>query len=391
MSQSDNAYSFGNIKKKTTIRKGKEYIVWEVRVSMGYDPITGKQIQKSISAKTQKDVREKLKKVLTELESDTYVESSPMTVGEWLDTWAKEYLINIKILTKENYLHQISKHLKPGIGHVKLASLNTIMIQRLYNSFQNEKGLSPKTIKNIHGVLHMALTQAVDNGYIRKNPSDACKLPKINKSEIVALEPEQVSTLLQQAQGDSYNNLFITALFTGMRQSELIGLSWDCVNMETGVITIKQQLQCKDGEYFMSTPKNGKPRVIVPAPLVIEALRQEKARQDAWRLAAGDAWSNPHNLVFTDSLGKNLVRRTVVKHFKAITHRSGIDETFRFHDLRHSYAVASLQAGDDIKTIQANLGHATAAFTLQVYAHVNESMRQESSARMQRYYESVIL
>ena len=141
----------------------------------------------------------------------------------------------------------------------------------------------------------------------------------------------------------------------------------------------------------MSTPKNGKPRVIVPAPLVIEALRQEKARQDAWRLAAGDAWSNPHNLVFTDSLGKNLVRRTVVKHFKAITHRSGIDETFRFHDLRHSYAVASLQAGDDIKTIQANLGHATAAFTLQVYAHVNESMRQESSARMQRYYESVIL
>ena len=108
-------------------------------------------------------------------------------------------------------------------------------------------------------------------------------------------------------------------------------------------------------------------------------------------MAAGSLWSNPHNLVFTDSLGKNLVRRTVVKHFKKITERSGIDPTFRFHDLRHSYAVASLQAGDDIKTIQSNLGHATAAFTLQVYAHVNDSMRQESSARMQKYYESVIL
>ena len=391
MPHSDNAYSFGSIKKKTTIRKGKEYVVWEVRISMGYDPITGKQLQKSVSGKTQKDVREKLKKVLTELENDTYVEPTKMTVGEWLDTWAKEYLNNVKVLTEENYLNQIANHLKPGIGHVKLECLNTHTIQRLYNSLQTEKGLSAKTIKNIHGVLHQALNQAVDSGYIRKNPSEACKLPKVNKSEIVALEPEQMSTLLQQAQSDSYSNLFITALFTGLRQSELIGLSWDCVNLETGVITVKQQLQCKDGEYFMSTPKNGKPRIMVPAPLVMEALRQEKAKQDAWRSAAGNLWNNPHNLVFTDSLGKNLVRRTVVKHFKKITQRSGIDQTFRFHDLRHSYAVASLQAGDDIKTIQANLGHATAAFTLQVYAHVNDSMKQESSARMQKYYESVIL
>lgn len=391
MPHSNNTYSFGSIKKKTTIRNGKEYVVWEVRISMGYDPITGKQLQKSVSGKTQKDVREKLKKVLNELENDTYVEPCKMTVGEWLDIWAKEYLNNVKVLTEENYLNQISNHLKPGIGHVKLECLNTHTIQRLYNGLQAEKGLSAKTIKNIHGVLHQALSQAVDSGYIRKNPSEACKLPKVDKSEIVALEPEQMSTLLQQAQSDSYSNLFITALFTGLRQSELIGLSWDCVNLETGVITVKQQLQCKDGEYFMSTPKNGKPRIMVPAPLVMEALRQEKAKQDEWRSTAGNLWNNPHNLVFTDSLGKNLVRRTVVKHFKKITARCGIDPTFRFHDLRHSYAVASLQAGDDIKTIQANLGHATAAFTLQVYAHVNDSMKQESSARMQKYYESVIL
>lgn len=160
--------------------------------------------------------------------------------------------------------------------------------------------------------------------------------------------------------------------------------------METGVITVKQQLQCNQGEYFLSTPKNGKPRLILPMPLVIEALRQEKVKQEANKVAAGSMWSNPYNLVFTDELGKNLVRRTVVKHFKAIARRAEIDSNFRFHDLRHSFAVASLQAGDDIKTIQANLGHATAAFTLRV-AHVNEAMRQESAARMQKYYESMIL
>ena len=285
----------------------------------------------------------------------------------------------------------INAHLKPALGGVRLDSVDTHTIQRFYNKLQSEKNLSAKTIKNIHGVLHQALNQAIENGYIRKNPSEACKLPKTAKKEICALEPSQMSQLLQEAQNDSYSSLFITALFTGMRQSELIGLTWDCVNLETGVITVKQQLQCNKGEYFMSTPKNGKSRVIIPAPLVIEAIRQEKAKQEAAQLLAGSLWDNPFNLVFTDESGKNLVRRTVVKHFKAITSRSGIDDSFRFHDLRHSFAVASLQAGDDIKTIQANLGHATAAFTLQVYAHVNNAMRQESAARMQKYYESVIL
>lgn len=175
-----------------------------------------------------------------------------------------------------------------------------------------------------------------------------------------------------------------------MRQSELLGLSWDNVNFETGIITVKQQLQCKDGEYFMGTPKNGKSRTILPAPLVMDALRQERQKQQASQLLAGSLWNNPFNLVFTDASEKNLVRRTVVKHFKKIAERAGLENDVRFHDLRHSFAVTSLQAGDDIKTVQANLGHATAAFTLQVYAHVNEQMRRDSSERMQRFYETVI-
>lgn len=89
-----------------------------------------------------------------------------------------------------------------------------------------------------------------------------------------------------------------------------------------------------------------------------------------------------------ESFGKHLVRRTVVKHFKAVAQRVGVPEA-RFHDLRHSFAVNSLQAGDDIKTVQANLGHATAAFTLDVYGHVTEKMKRDSATRMQRFYESI--
>ena len=380
----------GSIRKKTVKRNGKEYTFWEARFTAGYDPKTGKQIQRSISGKTQREVREKLKKALLDLESDTYIEPCEITVGEWLDTWIEEYLSSVKVLTKQNYANQVNAHLKPCLGGYQLGELNTHTIQRFYNDLQRKENLSPKTVKNIHGVLHSALQQAIDNGYIHRNPTEACKLPKVVRSEINPLEPFQITQLLQEAQSDSYKNLFTAALFTGMRQGELLGLSWDCVNFDTGIITVKRQLQCKDGEYFMVTPKNGKARAILPAPLVMEALREERIKQQTAQQAAGKLWDNPFNLVFTDACGKNLVRRTVVKHFKAIAQRTGLDEKVRFHDLRHSFAVTSLQAGDDIKTVQANLGHATAAFTLQVYAHVNESMRRESADRMQKFYETMI-
>lgn len=126
-------------------------------------------------------------------------------------------------------------------------------------------GLSPKSIKNVHGVLHSCLAQAQANNYITSNPTKACKLPRIVKPEIRPLEPDEIKALLREAQLDDYCHLFTIALLTGCRQGELLGLSWDYVNFETGVITIRQQLQCKDGEYFLETPKNGKSRSILPA------------------------------------------------------------------------------------------------------------------------------
>lgn len=213
-------------------------------------------------------------------------------------------------------------------------------------------------------------------------------LPKIQKPEINPLEPNEIALFLKEANQDSYCNLFTVAIFTGMRQGELLGLSWENVDFKKGVIFVKQQLQCKDGEYFFCTPKSGKGRTITPASIVMEALQQEWRNQRFASAEAGEAWDNPYNLVFTDALGKHLVRRTVVKHFKAVAQRVGVPGA-RFHDLRHSFAVSSLQAGDDIKTVQANLGHATAAFTLDVYSHVTEQMRRDSATRMQKFYESI--
>ena len=388
MARKRGAAGTGSIRKKTrTNPSGKTYTYWEARYSMGFDPVTGKQVQKSITAPTQKAATQKLRAILASIDTGTYREPCEMTLGAWMDTWLKEYLTHTKPLTQKTYFELVKKHIKPELGTIQLGTLDTHTIQRFYNSL-TEAGLSPKSIKNIHGVLHSALQQALANNYITVNPTNACKLPRIVKPEIRPLEPEEIKSLLREAQLDDYCNLFIAALFTGMRQGELLGLSWDYVNFETGVITIKQQLQCKDGEYFLETPKNGKGRTILPAPMVMDALRKEKEKQQAAKDYAGVCFQNPWNLVFTDALGKHLVRRTVVKHFKKVAKRAGVEES-RFHDLRHTFAVTSLYAGDDIKSVQANLGHATAQFTLDTYCNVTMKMRQESADRMQKFYDQL--
>ena len=378
----------GSIRKVTKVVKGKEYTYYEARYTEGFDPRTGKQIQRSITDKSKKVVAQKLKAAVAAIDAGTYKAPCKMTVAQWLDIWVAEYLNSVKPLTKHNYNKQVQKHFKPALGAVRLDALDTHTIQRFYNSL-SASGLSPKTVKNLHGILHCALQQAIACDYLSRNPADACKLPKITKPEIKPLEPAEIARLLKEAEQDDYCNLFIVAMFTGMRQGELLGLAWDCVDFNSGIITVKQQLQCKDGNYFLETPKSGKNRTILPAPIVMDALRNQLQRQQKEQEQAGKMWDNQFNLVFTDALGKYLVRRTVVKHFKKISQRAGISDDARFHDLRHSFAVSSLYAGDDIKTVQANLGHATAQFTLDVYGHVTQKMRQESANRMQKFYEQL--
>ena len=378
----------GSIRKITREVNGKTYTYYEARYTAGFDPGTGKQIQRSITDKSKKVVAQKLRAAMADLDAGTYKAPCKMTVAQWLDIWVAEYLNSVKPLTKHNYNKQVQKHFKPALGAVRLDALDTHTIQRFYNSL-SASGLSPKTVKNLHGILHCALQQAIACDYLSRNPADACKLPKVTKPEIKPLEPVEIARLLKEAEQDDYCNLFIVAMFTGMRQGELLGLAWECVDFKSGIITVKQQLQCKDGNYFLETPKSGKNRTILPAPIVMDALRNQLQRQQIEQEQAGKMWDNQFNLVFTDALGKYLVRRTVVKHFKKISQRAGISDDARFHDLRHSFAVSSLYAGDDIKTVQANLGHATAQFTLDVYGHVTQKMRQESANRMQKFYEQL--
>ena len=390
---------------------------WEARFVVGHDPGTGKPVRKSVYAKTQKEVRQKLAQAVAAVDNKSYREPCKMTLGEWLDIWVDTYLKDVKPRTLKIYQDDIRLHIKPYLAAVKLNELDTHTVQRFFNTLlrsgkrvpkRDKEGkivkkdgktvyegapLSSKTVKNVHGVLHGALRQAVVNRYIPINPADGdfCKLPKIQKQEIKPLDEVQIADFLKAIHGDRFEELFLVTLFTGLRQGEVLGLTWDCVDFDNGTLLVNKQMQLHQEQgikaYQLVPTKNSKSRTITAAPSVMSLLKRRRAIQAQQHLEAGPLWQDS-DLVFTDELGRHLTKSSVYRSFKKIVAAIGRPDA-RFHDLRHSYAVAAIRSGDDIKTVQGNLGHATAAFTLDVYGHVTDQMKQASAARMEAFIKSV--
>ena len=386
----------GSIRKITTTRNGKEYTYWQGRYTEGYDACTGKQIQRSITGKTQKEVAQKLRQITAEIDAKTYVAPCKLSISEWMSIWAQDYLVGVKASTAYLYRRTIELYIDPHLGHIRLDALNAHTVQHFYNelakpSKPDAAPLSAKSIKNIHGVLHKALQQAVLLNYIRYNPTTACVLPKIVKKEIHPLTDQQTAQLLNLLKGSKYEIPLTVDLFTGLREGELLGLMWDCVDFEKGTILVNKQLrrsQRKGGTYYFSPPKNNKSRTITPAPYVMKLLQAQKVQQAEQRLMAGPAWEDS-GLVFTNEFGRYVSYRAIFDSFKRIVKRIGLPDA-RIHDLRHTYAVNCIRAGDDIKTVQSNLGHATAAFTLDVYGHFTDDMRSVSAQRMEGFITNVL-
>lgn len=378
----------GTIHKKTVRSKGKEYIVWEGQVTVGHDPGTGKLIRKSISGKTQKDVLKKMKDLKHKLDTKTYTDTPKLTVSQWLDIWLNDYAApTLKALTIDTYSSRINTHIKPAIGATKLTELTVPLLQHFCNDLTTKKKLSPKTVINIMAILQKAINQAVEFDYLPNNPVERVKRPRMAQKEIKPLTESEVVALLSILKdGDVTSDMIMLTLFTGLREGEVCGLPWNAVDFSRNQITIRQQLQkrkAKGSTYEITTCKEEKTRTLTVAPSVMEILSERKKIQKEQKREAGLFWQNDMGLVFTTADGKYIPTQVMLKRFKRLAEQIGRSDAY-VHTLRHTYAVMSLQEGDDVKTVQENLGHATAAFTLDVYGHVSEKMKQDSADRTEK-------
>ena len=336
-----NAKGGGTIRKRSDGR-------WEARYTLGIDPKTGKQIQKSVYGKTQKEVRQKLTAITAEIDDGTYMEPCRMTLDEWL----RDYLTGVKPSTAYLYQRQAKLYIRPALGSVRLDRLEPHTIQRFYNSLYEERDgkppLSAKSIKNIHGILHRALDMAMRVEYLTKNPSTYTIRPKVVEKPVVPLDAPEQKKLFEALKGNPFETLFLTATFTGMRIGELIGLTWDCVDFENEVIHVEKQLvqtRKKGQKYRFGTLKNGKTRVVdisSDVAALLQELRQSQPVTVRWVFTQDDSPEPMHP-------------DTPTRYFQRFGKRYGI-EHFHPHKLRHTSASLAITNGADVVSVAARLG-----------------------------------
>lgn len=376
-----------------SIRRRKDG-TYEARFT--YTDELGQPQRGSVYAKTQKECRKKLTAILKQIDEGSYRKTGKRyTVAEWFEEWIDTYCKNLKARTVDDYRGKSNRYIIPNLGKVQLAALTPMQVQKFCNRLsegsKDQKPLSAKTIQNIHGILHSALKQAVLSGVIHQNPADNTKLPKVKKPDLKPLMDDDITRFLEAIRGDPYERLYILDLFSGLRQSEILGLQWEDVDFEAGELTVHRQLQKSrydSGYIFLDETKNGKERVVTIAPTIVNVLRAQQRQQAEWKLAAGSAWNNEHNLVFTNEVGRHLCHSTVYQHFKKLVKKIGMDAT-RFHDLRHSTAIMALQNGCSVIATQQLLGHYSSSFTMDVYGAVSNTMKKDTQDRMENYIKEV--
>lgn len=305
--------------------------------------------------------------------------SDDITVGDFARYWLKHLKTDVKDSTRYSYESAISTHICRVFENMKLSAVTAedvqLFIMSLSDGMDLEDPLSPKTIRNIHGVFHKIMQDAFEMKLIAENPAKHTRLPKKQTPELVPMNTNQVHDFLGAIVDSPLEVFYKLALFTGMRKAELIGLTWDCFQFEEGSVRVYRQLvyERKKRNYYFSSVKNGKPRTIYPAPDIMKMMKC--------------LWEKSPNSKFVFrglTGGDHLTPSQIQKSFEALRNSLGMEE-FRFHDLRHTYAVLCIKAGVDLKTLSETMGHYSVSFTLDTYAFALNDMKEECANRMQTY------
>ncbi len=334
--------------------------------------------RKVFYGKTRKEVQEKMKVALHEQQQGTLITAPQQTLKSYLEHWLEDvHKPSIRISTYVKY-QKLMKYIVADLGHVQLQKLTPQHVQKLYADKLKQK-LSPKTVANIHGVLHKALDNAVKWNLVARNVCDAVSPPRIPKTEKQVLTKEQAHTLLEHVKTHRLEAILKVALTTGMRRGEILALRWRDINFEDGSIQVRRTVDYIPHYGYVETePKTARGRrKVMLASFVIEALKVHRLQQIEGRNKVGAAWVEK-DLVFCGLHGDFFNPIYLHGMFRKVLVDAGLPH-MRFHDLRHSAATILLSMNVHPKVVQEVLGHSTINMTLDTYSHVLPSMQKDAT------------
>ena len=364
---------------------------WELRYTLGTDPATGKRQTATATVKGDRRTAEReLRRLLRTLDTGEHVDPTRMTVREWLATWLVAVRSEVSPKSHERYSEIVQNLLAPALGNLPLAKLAPVDIQKVYNGWATggrrdgkAGGLSPRTRRHIHRILRAALTRAVEQQVISRNPTDAFRkrLPKIERRELVTLSTEQSVRLLEAIKHTRTYWPTLIALSTGMRRGEVLALRWKNVDLDGATARVVESLEeTRSGGRFKA-PKTEKTRAITLPAFAVDELRRLKKDQ-AEDLSLLGVRQDGQTLVCGQADGRPLMPRSLTHEFTRLVARVPELPRVRFHDLRHSHATQMLLAGVHPKVAQERLGHSTITTTLDLYSHVTHTMQSDAAARL---------
>ncbi len=313
---------------------------WEGRYTAGRDPKTGKTVYKNVLGKTQAEVKAKLKRAIQEnMEVDT-LKAEKYTVGQRMDIWFENYAkIKVRPSSHNTYRGYIDNHIKPNIGKIQLNKLTTLEMQKLYKKLLSKgrvdrteakgqpKGLSPKTVRNIHQVISSAMDFARSQKLIAVNPTEGCALPKLEHQEMKTLPVEQLASFLREAKDSSVFEMYYIELATGLRQGELLGLKWEDLDLEQGTLRVQRQVSRINGEVVEAPLKTKNSyRTISLGADAVGILKEQRKK----------CGGGPY--VFPSSTGGPISPDSVLQMLHRVLKRAGLPKV-RFHDLRHTVTI----------------------------------------------------
>jgi integrase len=370
---------------------------FQIRYNLGIDPATGKRRRLSVTIKgTYKEAEKELRRLLKSIDDNQHLESTKITVNQFLKQWLESIRSQVSPRTHERYTEIVDHFLIPPLGNFLLIKLVPSTIQNAYNKLETsgrrdnkEGGLSPRSRIHIHRIFKSALKHAVQLQLIIRNPADAIKPPRAKKVAITVLTIEQSAALLQALRGTRLYRPVLLALTTGMRRGEILALRWKNIDFVKMTVRVVESLEQTNRGLRFKAPKTEKTRAIILPDYAVQELRAWKTKQ-AEELLVQEVKQSDDSLVCGKRDGDPMTPKTLTHEFIAAINKLPHLPRVRFHDLRHSHATQLLMEGIHPKIAQERLGHSTITTTLDLYSHVTDTMQNDAASKLDSALRSAI-
>ena len=342
---------------------------------------SGRPIRRTVSATTRAEVVRKLKVLHREIDDGLVTAERSPTLAVLLERWFEDVLAReIARSTLDNYRSIATHHLIPAFGKKRVDQLTVADVDQMLAAKINQ-GLSPSTVHRMRAVLSQCIDQGIRWGVTPRNVARLSRSPKLVRAEGRTLSPDQAKALLASLVGHHNQALYTLMLSTGLRRGEALGLRWDDVDLEGGIIRIRRSLKREGGRLVTTDTKTLKSRraVNLPTP-VIDLLAAQRDAQENQRVNLGAAWV-PSGFVFTTSIGTPIDPRNLYRDFQKVCERAGLPH-WHPHELRHSAASLMLASGVSLQVVSQVLGHSSIRMTADVYGHILDPERERAARAM---------